>query len=134
MSRTGGCACGAVRFEATGDFLGTGTCHCTDCQAASGGGPNVFALVARDDFKVTSGAPALYEKKADSGNRIQRAYCPDCGTPLWSVMAYPALPIRFGAFDDNSDFSPQMQIYTASAPKWHPMRDDIPSFEGMPPM
>src|SRR4029077_10171105 len=55
MERTGGCACGAIRFEITAPFIGVGACHCTDCQKASGGGPNYVALTPKGARVVTKG-------------------------------------------------------------------------------
>jgi len=43
----GGCACGAVRFKIAGPMMGAGTCHCVDCQKASGGGPAYVALAPK---------------------------------------------------------------------------------------
>ena len=68
--RTGGCACGAVRFKVTGPFMGVGVCHCTDCQKASGGGPNYVALAPNDGFEVTKGEAKIYRSKGDSGGDV----------------------------------------------------------------
>ena len=80
---TGGCACGAIRFKITAPFIATGACHCTDCQKASGGGPNYVGLAPKDAFVVTKGKAKLYVTKSDNGTDATRAFCPDCGTPLW---------------------------------------------------
>lgn len=134
MRRTGGCACGAIRFEVTGDFLGTGSCHCTDCQKASGGAPNYVAMVPRGALRLLSGNPRIFEREGDSGAVATRAFCGDCGTPLWSIPAgLPFIPIKFGAFDDCRDFALGMQIYVASAPPWHPIDAARPAFAKMPP-
>jgi hypothetical protein len=134
MTHTGGCACGAVRFEITKDFLGVGSCHCSDCQKASGGGPNHVALAPRDALVVLKGQPKLYRSKADSGATVARAFCGDCGTPLWSIPDHePFLPVKLGALDDNDALAPQMQIYVSSAAPWHVLRDGIPTFPKMPP-
>ncbi|WP_026757459.1 GFA family protein [Sediminimonas qiaohouensis] len=134
MKRTGGCACGAIRFEITQDLLGIGSCHCSDCQKASGGGPNYVALAAQDALTLLSGSPKLYHRTGGSGATVARAFCGDCGCPLWSLPAHePFIPVKIGALDAYEDLAPQMQIYVASAPPWHTIRDDIPAFEQMPP-
>ncbi len=134
MKRTGGCACGAIRFEVTKDFLGIGTCHCSDCQKASGGGANHVALTPNSALTVLRGEPRLYKTKGDSGAEVARAFCGDCGSPLWSHPAHePFIPVKLGALDDNSDLVPQMVIYTSSAPGWHHINRALPCFEKMPP-
>ena len=132
--RTGGCACGAVRFRITSPFLGVGACHCTDCQKASGGGPNYVALAPTAAFEVTRGEPRIFRTRGDSGADVGRAFCPVCGTPLWSEPAHePFTPVKLGALDDTADLAPGMHIYVASAPAWHSIPDGLPAFAGMPP-
>ena len=132
--RTGGCACGAVRFKITAALLGTGACHCTDCQKASGGAANYVALAPASAFEVTKGQPRVFDSKGDSGADVGRAFCADCGTPLWSTRPdMPFLPVYVAAFDDATDLAPQMHLYVSSAPKWHLMEEGLPKFPKMPP-
>jgi hypothetical protein len=134
MERTGGCACGAIRFRVTAPLLGVGMCHCTDCQKASGGGPNYVGLVSTTAFEVTKGEAKVFRTKGDSGDEVGRTFCGECGTPLWSIPAnLPFVPVKLGSFDDNSDLMPEMHLYTASAPRWHPVQDGLPIFPKMPP-
>ena len=133
--REGGCACGAVRFSVSGPLMGVGVCHCTDCQKASGGAPNYVALAPKAAFEVTKGEARVYTCKGDSGGDIGRAFCADCGSPLWSVTGAdaPFTPVKLGALDDNSDLTPMLHLYTGSAPPWHLMHAGLPTFEKAPP-
>ncbi len=133
MKRTGGCACGAVRFETNADPIMVGACHCTDCQKESGGGPNYVALIPADAFRVTKGTAKAFAKKGDSGKIALRYFCPDCGTPLWSEPAdQPLFPVKLGAFDHGHGLVPAMHIFTASAPAWHQIDRSKPCFERAP--
>ena len=130
----GGCSCGAVRFKAAGPFAGVGVCHCTDCQKASGGGPNYVALAMKTGFEITKGTPRRYVRQGDSGEDVTRVFCGDCGSPLWSEPStLPFIPVKLGAFDDATGLSPQLHLYTASAPPWHLMHEGLPRFEKAPP-
>jgi hypothetical protein len=132
--QTGGCACGAIRFAVSGDFLGTGVCHCTECQKLSGGGANYVALVAKPALTITKGTPKEFVTKGDSGADAVRLFCGDCGTPLWSKSdSAPFYPVKIGAFDQSADYAPGLHLYTASAPNWHLMHEGIPAFPKMPP-
>ena len=134
MERTGGCACGAVRFKISAPLMGVGICHCTDCQKASGGGPNYVALAPAAAFEVTKGEPKTFHSKSDSGAEVSRMFCAECGTPLWSSgTRMPVVPVKLGAFDDNTDLVPQMRLFTSSAPSWHPIHEGLPAFPKMPP-
>jgi len=132
----GGCACGAIRFKIAGPLVGVGVCHCLDCQKASGGGPNYVALAPKIGFAVTKGEAKVYSTSADSGAEVGRAFCPDCGTPLWSVPGAmsPFYPVKLGALDDSSGLTPGLHLYTSSAKPWHLMHEGLPQFPKMPPM
>lgn len=135
MHREGGCACGAIRFTTETAPLGTGACHCTTCQKLSGGGPNYVALLTKGAVTVTQGTPGLFQSKGDSGGSVVRAFCSDCGTPLWSIPEQaPFMTVMVGAFDNDVELGPAMHVYTASAPAWHPVPADKPTFAQMPPM
>jgi hypothetical protein len=136
IHRTGGCACGAIRFKITAPLVGVSVCHCTDCQKASGGPPNYVALALATALKVTKGEVKVYISKGDSGAECGRAFCPNCGTPLWSTatLAPSLTPVKLGAFDDSSDLMPTVHVYTASAPPWHLMHEGVPTFLKMPPL
>jgi hypothetical protein len=132
--RTGGCACGAIRFKISAPLAGVGVCHCTDCQKASGGPPNYVALVPTTSFEVTKGEAKIYVSKNDSGSNSGRAFCPDCGSPLWSMLTdAPLATVKLGALDDSSELSPSLHLYVASAPPWHLMHPGLPTFPKMPP-
>jgi len=133
----GGCACGAVRFRISGDLIGSGACHCRACQYAAGGAPTYVVLAPAAGFAVTKGEPKVYYSKGDSGADVGRAFCPDCGTPLYSMAAdgsMPFMPVKVGALDDPSVHSPQIHLYVSEAQPWHQMAPGLPQFPKMPPM
>lgn len=133
-TRSGGCACGAIRFSITGPLMGVGACHCRDCQKIGGGAPNYVALAPKTAFELTRGEARFYTSKGDSGADVHRAFCAECGTPLWGLPSHaPYLTIKLGALDDNTDLSPGLHLYVASAPPWHLMHEGLPTFAGMPP-
>ena len=132
---TGGCACGAVRFKITAPPMGVGVCHCLDCQKGSGGGPNYVALIPRAGFEVTKGEAKVSTCQGDSGADIGRAFCGNCGSPLWSIPGEmsPFFPVKLGALDESSGMEPNLHLYTDSAQPWHLMHEGLPRFGKMPP-
>ena len=130
---TGGCACGAIRYECSAEPLISLNCHCRDCQRISGSAHTSNLGVSKDAFKLTKGQPKFYEFTADSGNRISRGFCPECGSPLFSQSpARDFIGIRASSLDDPSWHQPSMDIYTDSAQPWDYMNPELPKFPKMP--
>ena len=70
--RTGGCLCGAIRYETVGEPVFSLRCHCRDCQRQSGAANVPAARVPSAGFRILQGTPKRYVTKADSGNDIAR--------------------------------------------------------------
>lgn len=131
---TGGCACGAVRYTVSGQPKYMGNCHCRDCQRATGSAYFPAVLVSLKEFVQQQGDVTWYESKADSGQTMQRAFCPQCGSPLF--LRNPAreggIVLYAGSLDDPSVYEPSRDIYVSSAQPWNVMHGDLPKFEKMP--
>ena len=130
---TGGCLCGAVRYQCSSEPKVVGHCHCVDCRKSSGSGHCTHAAVAADGFRLT-GAVTVYDHPADSGNMVSRSFCPACGAPIHSTnSAMPGLVfLRASSLDDPDAITPQMVVYASRAPAWDHMDPALPSFPGMP--
>ncbi|MCG8689570.1 MAG: GFA family protein [Minwuiales bacterium] len=133
MEFSGGCLCGAVRYQGR-DPMGGGHCHCVDCRKASGTGHGSHMWLSQDAFTVT-GEVKFYESKADSGNTVGRGFCPTCGSAIYSTnSAMPGLVVlRASSLDDPEVFEPQIVVYAAKAASWDPVAQGLPTFDGMPP-
>src|ERR1700677_2185024 len=131
---TGGCACGAVRYEISGAPVFSGSCYCRDCQRSSGTAMASILGVPKGTVKILQGEARYFELTADSGNKISRGFCPTCGTPLFSLLAgMPDLMgIKASSLDDPRRFSPAMNLFTSSAPAWAPLAENLPNFPKMP--
>ncbi len=134
MKIEGGCYCGSLRYEAEGDALFAGQCHCRECQYVSGGHPNVVVGMPEAGFAYTKGAPKTFARK-DLESPVNREFCAECGTHI--LTRSPGLPgavlIKVGTFDDPSLFEgPQMVIYTVDAQGFHHIPEGVPAFERAP--
>jgi hypothetical protein len=130
----GGCLCGAVRFEIDAEPMAARTCWCRLCQYIGGGTAQVNVCFPADKV-VMSGELRIYESVADSGNVMQRGFCPVCGTPVTSAAtSRPHLMfIRAGTLDDPNLMGPQATIWTGAAPHWALISEDIPSYPAQIP-
>ena len=132
---TGGCACGAIRYECSAEPGLSMNCHCRDCQRASGTAYASVIRVPAAAFKVVKGEPKFYTVTGDSGNQVSRSFCPNCGSPLFSRLsaATDVVGIRVGSLDDPSWHRPTANIFVKSAQPWDYMNPDLPKFPGYPP-
>ena len=134
MAITGGCLCGAVRYEIGAEPITARVCWCKDCQKFGAGGPTVNAAFPSDALKAV-GNLSDYPSTADSGNKMHRRFCGKCGTHLFSqAEARPHLVfVRVGTLDNPEIARPEATIWTASAPSWAVFDERLPKFEGQPP-
>lgn len=133
MTKTGGCLCGAVRYAVTGDPAMQLVCHCSHCQKQAGSAFSTIVGVPEASLAVTEGAPKTYVDHGTSGKAVERQFCADCGSPLFSkVEVSPGLVwIKAGTFDDASWFSPAAHIWTKSKQAWVDT-GTVPAFETNP--
>ena len=133
---TGGCACGAVRYESTAEPVFMLNCHCRDCQRSSGGPFSSFVVVPKETFKVVKGALRFYGSPSEAGGLTQRGFCPECGTPVAGNpdVAPHITAIRVASLDDPSGFQPQAEVWACDAQPWDQLNPALPKFEKYPPM
>jgi hypothetical protein len=130
---TGGCMCGAIRYECTAEPIVMGNCHCRDCQQATGTAFAAGILVPADAVTIV-GDVKYYDVIADSGSHVGRGFCPNCGSRVFSKPPIAALlGITAGSLDDPSGFQPAMDLYTDSAQPWDYMNPNLAKFAKMPP-
>jgi hypothetical protein len=116
---TGGCQCGAVRYEIDAEPLTVIACHCTQCQRQSASAFGMTVPVPRAALKIVKGNPAHWSRIAESGNELGAAFCPNCGVRLYHEPANKAfLNLKAGTFDDTSWIQPVGHIWTEKAQPW----------------
>lgn len=130
--RKGQCACGAVQYRISDDPITTRVCWCRDCQRLSANG-TVNALFKTASIEV-SGALTEHASFADSGNQMQKRFCPVCGTHLFAnSSARPHITaVRIGTLDDPSSVKPSVNIWVQSAPTWACIDPTIERVEKQP--
>jgi len=131
---TAQCACGAVKFGFNTDPDFVANCHCRDCKRASGGEMATFFAVPQDDFTLLSGTAKAHRYVGDSGKALERNFCPECGSRLFSsnLESFPGLVfVMLGSLDRPELIEPKLEMFTKRRLKWvKPL--DLPQFESMP--
>src|SRR3954451_18880443 len=119
---TGGCGCGAVRFEIAEDAIqGAAYCHCTRCQRRTGTAASPSARVDGSALRVTQGEEAI--RSWDPPGGFSKLFCGECGSALWSRAPDDpkVIGIRLGAFDRDPGVRPQWHQFVAYAAPWEPI-------------
>lgn len=129
---TGGCLCGAVRYDCAEAPLMMGTCHCRDCQRNSGSAFATLMIFKNETVTVTGEGMAHYTHKGGSGQSVDRCFCSKCGSPVSAFYEVtPDFTVVFaGTLDDPSVVKPQWNIYTAGKQPWVELSPHVKSFEG----
>src|SRR5262245_18446094 len=130
---TGGCLCGALRYEAEGEPLVAGYCYCVDCRKASGSGFIPFMGFAATALRF-SGQTLQYRSKARRGGEAVRNSCPICGGLVFGgiVGVDDSHTIYAGSLDDPSSFRPTIAIFTRDRSAWAPLPSGLTIYEDMP--
>jgi hypothetical protein len=132
---SGGCACGAIRYETAREPIFENHCQCRDCQKRSGTGHGSY-LTFPDRAEVTiTGEAREWRVKGDSGSEKIHAFCPICGTPVYLTFAAAPKAIAFhaGSLDDPGRFDPRVVTYAIRAHAWDAIDPGLTAFDRMPP-
>ena len=121
---TGGCMCGAVRFEIDRPLVSAGYCHCTRCQRRTGTAASASARIEPGSLTVVAGEELL--RAWDPPEGFSKIFCSVCGSAMWSrSQEDPSiLSVRLGALDGDPGIRPMDHTFVAYAASWEPLPDD----------
>jgi len=105
-------------------------CHCRDCQRASGSGYSATVIVPASSVRLLHGECKEHQSVAESGNIATREFCGICGTPLFarSSAHVQSIGVKAASLGDPSWFSPEADVWVASAQPWDHMNPAVPKF------
>ena len=126
---TGGCMCSAVRYEATGEPLEIGYCHCHSCRRHTGAPVVTWVMFDADKVCFTGRERSIY----NSSPGVKRAFCGQCGTPLtWEGdhEGHVIIEFHISTFDNPETFVPNRHWYHEERIAWFDVADDLPRYRG----
>ena len=130
MAQTGGCHCGAISYEVSGDPEYHALCHCTDCRRASGAPAVAWALFPQGAVEV-SGSPKIHASSPD----VRRLFCGACGSGLFYLneVTFPGkIDVQTATLDNPDAFPLQLHVQTADRIGWMANAHTLPQFERYP--
>jgi hypothetical protein len=121
---SGGCACGAIRYQVSGRPFDETNCHCSICRRASGAPFVAWFSVARAAFRFVRGEPRRFRSSA----RAMRAFCPDCGTQLtFERDDRPGeIDLTTCSLDDPALVPPKDHTHVSTRVPWVRLCDGLP--------
>ena len=130
---TGGCHCGAIRYEVEGEPQHSALCHCSDCRRHAGAPMVCWTLFGNDHFRVTRGEAKVYA----SSEHGRRHFCPACGTGLFYTndQIFPGqTDVQSATLDTPEALPPTARIQVAERIAWVEDADALPAFQRYPGM
>ncbi|MGH8222235.1 MAG: GFA family protein [Woeseiaceae bacterium] len=126
---TGGCLCGAVRFELDEEPGPIDVCYCEMCRKASGGPLATNAPIRAAAFRFSAGAAVVSGYESSPGET--RHFCSRCGSPLFStrVDRPGVMRVRVGTINEPLTTRPAISYHTASKCNWWQILDTLPRIE-----
>lgn len=122
----GGCLCGGVRFEISGQIFEASNCHCSMCRRHSGSAFLSMGGVKAKNMRWLSGEDLIGRFESSSG--VIRLFCKRCGStlggtwPQWRETIWIAL----GTLDADPGIRPSLHIFVESKAPWFEITDTLP--------
>ena len=128
--RTGGCACGAIRYRLRSDPLIVHCCHCLNCQRQTGSAFALNLVIEANRVELLAGEPVAVDAPRDDGGTQSIYRCPTYQVAVYSVYGYPnAFFIRSGTLDEPRSLAPDVHIYVRSKVDWVTIPEGTPAFD-----
>ena len=129
----GGCMCGGVIYEVSGEPIFVSHCACENCQKATGGGHGSHAAFHERSLKA-DGDLTSFAAKGDSGQNTTYQFCPKCGSSLFlrSAILPNVVVVTLGTMEAATDLKPSMMVYGKRRRAWDYVDPALPVFQEMP--
>lgn len=131
FSLTGGCLCGAIRYQANDRPLYVVHCHCSMCRRFTGAAFATFVGFASQTVEFTRGALISYR----SSSKGIRGFCEHCGSSMsfYDEIDPDTIWLTVGSLDHPDKVSPTEHWYSANMVEWIRLDDDLPRYSEQPP-
>jgi hypothetical protein len=130
VNRTGGCMCGAVRYEARGEPFSVAHCHCHSCRKHTGAPVVTLAGYLKEQVSFSGTERSFYE----SSPGALRSCCRQCGSPLtWEGDGGdlgPIIELHLSTFDEPEGVVPTAHAFYPERLPWFDIADDLPRYDG----
>jgi len=125
----GGCLCGKVQFEISGEIQNIVYCHCSRCRKAQGSAFATNGNIDADKFVFISGENEMTGYESTPGQT--KYFCQHCGSPIISksITSPEKVRVRLGVIESDISERPSAHIFATSKADWDEISDDLPQYE-----
>jgi len=124
---TGGCLCGAVRYEVIGVLRDVLVCHCAMCRKTHGH-IGAYTACAKGALRIVDGRGLKWYA---SSMKARRGFCGECGASIfYDPLAKDYMAIAAGTLDAPTGLKTILQIHVGSAGDYYPIDATIPQRAG----
>ena len=121
---TGGCLCGAVRYEVRGPLRPVVYCHCTQCRRTSGHF-SAWTATRPPDELILNESKGLHWYRSSSMAR--RGFCGDCGSNLfWEPTSGHRVSIAAGTLDSPTGLNAAAHVFVGDSGDYYTVSDGLP--------
>ena len=124
----GKCLCGRIEVTCSELPKNVIACYCSDCQKASGGGPSFNIIVPDGNIRVTKGETSIFNVTADSGNSVERHFCSNCGSAVYSKLSTRTV-WKAGLFNHIQDLELVANVWGSSDNKLSIINTEVKTFD-----
>jgi hypothetical protein len=126
----GRCACNAVAYEVSDEFVCAFNCHCSNCRATTGSAFLPWGEIEREKLRVTKGADSLLVE--GDPDAIHAMRCGECWSLLYWTARDEYVRVPYGTLIDEPTLKPTAHMFVGSKAPWHEILDDLPQHDEYP--
>ena len=126
----GRCACTAVAFEVSDEFVAAYNCHCSNCRALTGSAFLPWGEIGREKLAITKGGSSLHRIGEQDGHHAMR--CGECGSLVYWTGYQGRVRIPYGSLVDAPSRRPEAHMFVGSKAEWYEILDDLPQHDEYP--
>ena len=130
VNATGGCLCGAVRYEIIGEMRGIVNCHCSKCRRFHGNFGAYTSIKLENLALIEKRGLKWYKSITDETPNVHRGFCVECGSSLfWNPRDQELIAVAAGSLDDPTDLTTIGHVWISQISNYYEIWDDLPRFE-----
>ena len=127
---SGRCACNAVAYEVSDEFVAAYNCHCSNCRATTGSAFLPWGEIECEKLAVTKGVGLLLvDGDPEAAHAIR---CGECFSLLYWTPRDGYVRVPYGTLVDEPTLKPTGHMFVGSKASWHEIRDDLPQYDEYP--
>lgn len=130
VQATGGCLCGAVRYEIRGPLRGVVNCHCSKCRRFHGNFGAYTSVLRQELVLLQDQSLKWFKSTTDETPNVHRGFCSECGSSLfWHPKDQEKIAVAAGSLDDPTNLQTIGHIWISQIGDYYQITDELPQFE-----